>query len=71
MTSKLGTCNRARCADNSHKEEVDLAGSPHQGVQEKTGQRKVCHEMKTNVPKKTQSRANEQSTYFPVPPRMC
>ena len=71
MTPKLGMCNRARCADNSHKEEVDLAGSPHQGAQEKTTQRRAGHEMKTNEPQKNQSRVNEQSTYFPVPRRKC
>lgn len=47
-TPKLGTCNRTRCAEDSHKEGVDFAGSPHQEVLEKTGWRKVCHEMKTN-----------------------
>lgn len=41
ITTKLETCNMARCADNSDKEEVDLVGSPHHGVQEKTGQSKI------------------------------
>lgn len=41
ITPKVEMCNRARCADNSNKEEVALVGSPHHGVQEKTSQSKA------------------------------